>query len=293
MMTSDININSKNKIESWRQVVSRMTSIIRPEINNLHEKIFFQSGGPHPKECVEVVGETNVGKTQFIIEMIAKAVLPIAFEGKGTHVVVIETEHSFQIFKMMAVLEKHIHTYAQKVNMKIESDRVIKIIHESLKNITVLKCYTSEELELAIISLDQMLLDNSCISMVVIDSVASFYWTECTDQSLIRIDTYLRNLIIKVKKITTVHGVVFMYTRPTYFSTKFKNSTEAKEHSVGVAAIESELDYRIELIEDSHFDEENKIKDEHNYIAKINVFKLNLTALQRYSLDSFGIDWKT
>lgn len=282
---------SFNKIESWGQVISRVTSNIRPTINDLDERLFAYSG-PHPRDTVEILGDSNVGKTLLVLEIIAKASAPAVFGGKGANVLIIETEHSFEIFKMMAVLEKYIQAYTHRQNMKLKTNEIFDAIHDSLKNITIIKCYSSDELELAIISLGQTLVDNANIALVIIDSIASFYWSGCTDERAIRMDTYLRNLIIKVKKITAANGVVFMYTRPLYFSTKLGNNV-AGTSSVSVATIESELDYRIELSEDGMPANLMDCVDKNiTYVAKIVAFKLNLNCSYRYSIDRFGIEWK-
>lgn len=193
-----------NKAESGLQLLSRLDD--RPLLTDF-DKILFPSGGPFPKEVVEITGNTNTGKTILLTELIAKAILPLENGGHNAGVILLNTDHHFQIMKLVTALEK----LAKDVN------NISDVIQQSLKNLYILQCFDDVQFSVTIKRLDSILAENSNISMLALDSISAYYWSK---QNLIKIDTYYRNILKVLQNAVWEYKVTLFYTRPSYFFTK-------------------------------------------------------------------------
>lgn len=223
---------SANPSESLKHLFTRIACRQRPSLDNF-EPILFHKTPLFPREIIELTGESNTGKTHLLMEFIARCVLPIRYGGCAADVLLIDTEHHFHIFKLAAMLEKHIRnaesapsgqeptTSSQQVEASaaksiqvLGADEIRAIINASLKRCHLLKCHSPEQLQLAIFGLDKMFCDNRDALLLAIDSVAAFYWLETAP---IRMDTYVKTLVGKLSKLTRHHGALLVYVKPTSF----------------------------------------------------------------------------
>lgn len=241
--------------ESGAQLFARITSQLRPPIKNLCPEI-IPSHGPSQKEIIEITGETNVGKSILLMEFIAQAILPLDCGGKNATAIVIDANSNFQMHRLAPILEKHIlYSRMQKSksndteDLRAETSNVKDIVLEALKSIQLFRCYNGDELEMILLKIPDLLTANTKISVLAIDAISDFYWTDLVSTKPIRMDTYLRQLLKRFRKIIDEHGVVLIYTRPSYFVSGSKQGDVSRMTDVGL-----KIDYRIELVNRSNYE---------------------------------------
>lgn len=267
---------AKVELESGVQLFARISSEFKPIINNIDEKI-FPDNGPKPTDIIEISGESNVGKSIMLMELIAKVILPVKYNGKNAGVVFINCDNNFQLFKLLAILEKCI------CKKQTENDTVHVIIKSALQNLTILKCSNVDQFDLAIISAEQQFSLNSQNILLAIDSISSFYWLDYYKQidknSTFGMNTYLKNLLIRLGKIIDESHSILCYTKPLYFGKNINYTFMRK------------IEYRIELCNKDENDEEYT-----NFQATI-VYGKNTEndegkiKVRNYTIDCFGINW--
>lgn len=260
-------------VETGAQLIIRLISKDRPSLVNLSPEI-IPNDGPRAQELIEIFGETNVGKTLHLMELLALTILPIEYGGKGASAVVIDTNSSFNVPNLLAkILEKHIlhkrmtaTTSYETEDLRIEVSNTEDIVLNTMKNFTIIKCYNGSEFESALRKTKDLLWSNSKISLVAIDSIETFYWSESSKQQMIRIGTYLKHKLTDLKKLCDDYRIVMIYTRTSYFGGKSQFN---------------EISYRIELRE----------KTTNSFEATIFNQNESNNGSRCYQINEFGIQW--
>lgn len=290
MSTSLPASNSNCSIESLDQLFTRVASRNRPSLNNLEPNIFTLSELPSPRQVIEITGDSNTGKTHLLMEFIVRCVLPARFGGCEADVFFIDTEHHFQIFKLAAMLEKHLrNTSLHSISPKdLNSDETRTIINTSLKRCHILKCHSPEQLQLAIFGLDRMFRENSSAALLALDSVSTFYWLESSTP--IRMDTYAKTLIGKLANVTRHHGAALVYVKPESFKTRTEHGASS------ISAVRPHpIDYCIRLEADTKKNEstvEDKCESA-TFRCVLMTGKIeHIIRSVDFTIDSFGIQWQ-
>lgn len=263
-------------MECGVQLLARLQSKKRPPIINLSPEI-IPDHGPKPGEILEVNGETGTGKTIHLMEFIARAIIPIEYGGKGASVIVIDTNSNFHVpFLLPKIIEKHvIHNRTlscQSTDTEVlqeVTDNVESIVLDAMKRISFFKCYSIIEYELTLLYCTNHLTTNTHISLMVVDSIATFYWSDFSDQQPIRMETYLRRRVQELRNLTNEFKIVAIYTRPMEFGS---NITSANQ---------PQIDYKIQL---THTKTPTEFRVARNYYS-------NQQSARRFSINSFGIQW--
>lgn len=100
----------------------------------------------------------------------------------------------------------------------LNNDEKNSIIESSLKRLTILKTYSSDQLSLNLITIGKLLSSDSNFSLVALDSISSFYWEDVIKLNGIRkMDLYVQILMQKLKAAVKEHAVNVIVTRPGYF----------------------------------------------------------------------------
>lgn len=263
-------------MECGVKLLARLQSKKRPTIVSLSPEI-IPDNGPKPGEIIEVNGEISTGKTIHLMELIAQAIIPIEFGGKGASVIVIDTNSNFHVpFLLPKIIEKHVihnRTLAcqstDTEDLQVATNDVENIVLDAMKNILFFKCYSSTEYELTLLYCTNHLTTNTNISLIVVDSIASFYWNDFTHEQPIRMDTYLRRRIQELRKLTDEFRIVAIYTRPSEFG-----SSSTATHT-------TQIDYKIQLTYTKMPTETRKALNHYS----------NQQLSRRFSINSFGIRW--
>lgn len=278
---------AKLDTECGLKLLSRLTSKKRPSLLRLSPEIMPEDG-PKPGEIIEMCGEGGTGKTMHTMDSIAQAVIPKKYGGKGATAIVIDTNSNFHVPDRMArFIEKHIFHHRSTVHPAADTEmlqndtelqNIDSIVFEVLKRIQFFKCYSAKEYELTLLYCkNEILMTNKDVSLLVVDSIATFYWSELGDRDTpIRMDTYLRRKVQEIRNLVDEFKLVAIFTRPA----EFGNFSPAKDDLI---------DYKIHLkyIKDPS-DQANRTgtvtREAHNYYC-------NKKLSRKFIINNHGIEW--
>lgn len=202
-------------IESGVHLFARVAQ--RPNLDRLNE-VIFQNGGPHPGQLMEITGEPSTGKTTLATDFLARCILPVSYNGKNSGAVVINTDHHFDLFKLISIMEYYLKTLGKNASCR-------KVIETCLGNLTVLNCYSNEQLEATFMNLQTIVLQNNNISLLVVDSIAAYYWLERANGNL-SFNAYYSKIISKLHSIAKEFNISVIYTKPETFNETSNNRKE-------------------------------------------------------------------
>lgn len=144
----------------------------------------------------------------FAFQLIIKALLPKNLGGCESTVILIDTESKFMMQRFLQVFKKFVDSKTFNNQTLIES---------CISNLFILKCFNLDQYELTLDRLSELISSNAKISLVVLDSIASFYWVQ-SDLKFDSYENYLKNYVAKFKKLCDDYLVTFVYTRPSHFN---------------------------------------------------------------------------
>lgn len=238
------------RIESGVHLFARIAQ--RPNLDRLNEVIFW-NGGPYPAQLVEITGEPSTGKTMLVTDLLAKCILPICYKGKNSGAIIINTDHHFDLFKLISVMEYYLKKSGKSTSYK-------SIIEKSLDNLIVLNCYSSEQLEATFLNLETIILQNNNISLLVVDSIAAYYWLERGNSNL-SFNAYYSQIISKLHGIAKQLNVSVIYTKPEIV----KESSNRKEDCTIVLRSQENCSFKMDVL------------DNVNNTSKSLLYKINKT----------------
>lgn len=217
----------KQKIESGLQLLSRVTH--RPDLQGLNSTIFSQ--GPHPGEIIEITGEEGTGKTLLATDLLARCLLlksykEIQLPGKECGALFVNTNHHFDVFKLAEILQHYIKSSCTTLK---SNTTVQEIIKASLKNLFVINCYTNEQFQATLLNLESLILKEVNISLLIVDSVAAFYWIERIHKTL-SFNAYYVSIINTLKNLASKFCITVVYTKPTVAKESTKKHVDVKIH---------------------------------------------------------------
>ncbi|XP_055919065.1 uncharacterized protein LOC129951081 [Eupeodes corollae] len=216
---------------------------IRPKLHSLSTDL-FPSNGPAAKSLIEITGPSNSGKTLLLNEIIALTILPTYFNGKESNVILIDLDHKLSIPHLMKVAEKIIKNSGEKTSQ----EDIQFTIELRMQSVQIINCYTPDQLEMAMDTLEDLLVANPDIALLAIDNIGAFYWLD-TEKKLLKKETHYRNHITRLKNICRKHNIVCAYTMETnYIQSKglranidyrFEMQQNSNDGLLGMTAIES------------------------------------------------------
>lgn len=109
---------------------------------------------------------TNTGKTILLWEIMARCILPADFGGKECEVLFFNCDHKFSMLSFIKILEKLFHQWLSMASGKSESSdvQIAQIIERSLNNLKIYNCYTSDDLEFALIDAAEYIFNNTKVA---------------------------------------------------------------------------------------------------------------------------------
>lgn len=264
------------KSESGAQLFSRLTSKLRPSLMNLSAEI-IPNNGPKSREIIEISGDSNTGKTLHLMELIARTIIPNNFGGKGAQAIVIDTNSNFHVPNILPkIIEKHILHHQMMSTKETDTEvlhaateNVEALVLSTMKKITFFKCYNSNDYELILNNCVDILTASTQVSLIAIDSIATFYWADMSERGKpIRMETYLRFSLKKLRKLCDEYSVLFVYTRPSDFGTISLSQ-------------DKEIDCKIQLNNNSGSKDLREARCYYDY----------QTTSRCYAINDFGIQW--
>lgn len=233
------NQNFKWFAESGQQLLARLDS--RPTLEGLEQKLF--GSGPSPHDIIEISGGGSSGKTILVIQLIAKCLLPkswndICIGGLGTRAILIDTDHHFQIFKLISIMEDIITSSASLGSSSQEVDNIVlNIVEKALSNLIILSCFDSSEFFVTFHSLERILSNNKDISLLVIDSLTAYYWPNTLEPNGIRKkQLYLEKCLSLLHRNIKYYKISVIYTLTSDFQWKSSEFHDKSKRVVAGAA---------------------------------------------------------
>lgn len=200
--------------ESGAQLLARLSSKDRPQLNNLDPYI-FPNHGLFPNEIAEIAGDSGSGKTVLLMHIMAKVILPLEYGGRNGQTYFLLTEHNFDMERFTWVLNKYI-AETPTATERFESE--LEVIEASLQNLTIQRCYNETHLDLAVYNLHRVLQSSDRYSLLAVDNIGAFYHTpknQAKGQPI-----YMKELLTKLQLIIRDNNVSLVYTKPAYFPLK-------------------------------------------------------------------------
>jgi len=244
------------KVESGLSVLSRLCS--RPSISSS-----LGPGLPAPKQqvtqvrCSSDMGDTMDLLTSYVVELLCNITLPkmvgeVLIGGCGAGAVLLDCDHHVKV-KMVAltlqsrvakVAEQHLkemkdrgHSRELREKQRITSSMQWEIVKGALERLLVMNVYTPDNLEISLLSLQNVLMDNTTISAVLINGINSFYHQVKGDTGISH-SAYMKrliNLALTGCKDTS-EDLKILYVEHNLFGDK--NDFEKDEHSNSNVVIE-------------------------------------------------------
>lgn len=281
MSSFDQNRPKTTDVECGLKLLTRLTSKKRPSLLHLSPEI-MPSDGPKPAEIVEICGESSTSKTMHCMDLIAQAVIPKEYGGKGAAAIVIDTNSNFHVPAQLArFIEKHIFHHRTMANPAADTEmlqndtevqQIDDIVFKVLRKIQIFKCYSAEEYQLTLLDWKNVLMTNKDISLLVVDSLTTFYWSELGDREQgIRMDTYLRRKVQELRNLVDEFKLVAIYTRPM----EFGNFSPAKDDLI---------DYKIHLKSNRSDETDVVAREALNYYADKKLSR-------KFVINDHGIEW--
>lgn len=197
----------KSQAESGLQLLERLFA--RPIIENLTSLL------PDELTCetIEIIGNASTGKTLFLLECVAKCIIPHNCNGLDTGVVFIDLDGQFDINKLIQIIKR------------FTKDDDKELTKSCLKKLTVVNCYDSPTLFVTFQRLKLFLTEQSQVGLVILDSVSANYWQDSMSGGEKYIDTYVEKMVSSLKMCLKDFKVPIIFTRQSYFQSKNADSS--------------------------------------------------------------------
>lgn len=131
-----------------------------------------------PSDVLYITGESNVGKSQFMQQMIVESMLPPEFNGKDVSVVFLETRTNVRPHRIFTLMQHQI----RKATARMSEDDIVKACHKIInEKLKIYRVHDLEQFNLFTVVLEAILevQKTSEPSIFVLDCPATFYWSSC------------------------------------------------------------------------------------------------------------------
>lgn len=116
----------------------QLYSRLQPSLSNILPEI-LPSAAFKSSDVIEICGKSNSGKTVLLMELIARAIIPIDRGGRGCKTVFIDLTANFNLLRFLPILEKHILQYCTESD---DAENVHETMELALANLQVSDFWT-------------------------------------------------------------------------------------------------------------------------------------------------------
>lgn len=171
---------------------------------SLHPKLL--PGAPKCSEIIEICYEKDTPINLLLTEIVCNAILQEEFGGKNASVVLICSDGRFNIDLLITNIQIALHRY--------RITQLRDYVEECLQRLHIITVYDSRQLYIAMQSLENLLSINEDISLVIIESIKAFYWSDrMFGSKVIKMETYVTNILTILKNVTRDFQTVILYTK--------------------------------------------------------------------------------
>lgn len=235
------------------QLLSRL--VTKPELLHLDDVVF--AGGLAPGAVVELSGDEACGKSQYLVHVLAGAVLPhqwkgVEIGGQDLSVVLVDNSYSFNLLRLITILEQRLMSAVEAgkldksraaANSAIADDQdesmaveLESCVRHCINKLLIVRCQSSAQFLVTLCSLESLLAARGSFRVVLIDSVDSFLDSDKFNKTESRF-THCINIL---RKLVSTHRLVVMATRKKRRGTQkgFK-----RDHVGEHKTIEEDIEY--------------------------------------------------
>lgn len=220
---------NNSKIESGIELFKR-TNQVSVERKHLH---LFPYEGPYPGEMVEITGPSGSGKTYLLMYYMIKSTLPRelvdeSISGTQCNVIFVNCDHKFEIFKLINLIETYVFKNVPRVKKEIRN-----IVKSCLERMTILNCYDYNQFFVTLHKLESLVKKSETVTVVVIDSLCSYYWACKLDKPNLSYANFYNNNLEILKDCVQFLNIVCFYSIGEEFSSQSKN--KKVDYSIGLS----------------------------------------------------------
>lgn len=214
------------------QLLARLRG--RPSVDGVAVELF--SDGPKPKDVIEFYGSSGAGKTEMLLHVVKKCIMPkmwkdVSLGGFDVEVLYIDTDHKLPILRLATLVEKHV-TDAIKVGSLSDAspsdpseEEVECLIKRCLNKLQIYHCRSSQHLLITLHSIEMMLSTNADVSILVIDSISAFYWNDrySGGDSTASQEAKMKHIVKILKILLDSYGLILFATKAALFRKKWRD----------------------------------------------------------------------
>lgn len=160
--------------------------------------------------CIEDIKGSQDSQNGVLLELISTAVLcreykGVQFPGQAFTVLFLDADHKFKVESLAEELQKKVRLVAEahfrsldkkdRKTLRITSKEQWQIVKKSLARLQILQLFSHQALEIALCGLHRLLRNNNSITLIVINSINTFY-QEVSYETCIYASAYLRKLLV-------------------------------------------------------------------------------------------------
>jgi len=201
------------------QLMARLVS--RPFICHLDGTVF--PSGLEPGHIVELNGEEGTGISQYLLHLLATAVLPASVSGVdvgglSAEVLFIDTKCTFSMLRFVALLEQRLSDALNKSDdvdgpkksMDAEAEDLVEAaVKQCLTRFFFVCCNCSSQLAVTLCSLESVLVAKPDIRLVLLDDISAFYHMDVFTNA----ESHFSLCISLLKKLVSTRQLVVIATR--------------------------------------------------------------------------------
>lgn len=221
------------------------------------------------KDIIEISGESGSGKTELLYHFIVCCIFPLSWKGikiggLETQVTFIDNDCHFDLLRLVTILEHRIKLYIKFSKGTVGKEEIFSFIQDILKFLCIVKCYDADEYLLTVNSLESTLCMQSKRSIIMIDGISSFYWSDKArfQNNFSKLTSHYRVVTELIIKISKNCGTPIIVTRRKLLSTTDSDKKVFGQLWKSAVAWKFELEFKASLPDKTLmtvFDSLNKI----------------------------------
>ncbi|XP_056594528.1 DNA repair protein XRCC2 [Triplophysa dalaica] len=196
--------------ENGAQVVSRLEG--RQSLKEVEPNIFPVDGGPGQGDIVEFYGMEGTGKTETLYHLITRCIMPVQSGGLEVGVIIIDTDHHFDMLRLVSILEGHLARHSKESDgSETEPEEGVC---SCLRRLSVVHCSSSAQLLLTLHYLENSISIQPSLDLLIIDSISAFFWVDrhSGGESIACQEANMRKCAEFLDKLRKNYGIVIFAT---------------------------------------------------------------------------------